>query len=109
MNVKPASIINAPSKNPVDEKLKKACKEFEGVLVSQMLKSMRATVPKSNFFGSDEEEGVFRDMLDNETARNAALSGSFGLADSIYSQLAPKNSAKVGEKPVDTVIGKTEE
>ena len=91
-----------------DDKLKDACRQFEAVLVSQMLKEMRATLPKNDFFGSDEKEEMFRGMLDDEIAKGVAQTGSFGLADVIYSQLAPRNFAKVPAEAVDISVGKTE-
>jgi Rod binding domain-containing protein len=89
-----------------EQRLKKACKQFESVLVGQMLKQMRESVPKTDLFGSDEKESMFRGMLDDEIAMNASNSGAFGLADVIYSQLAPKNLAKVPAAGVDTSVGK---
>ncbi|MGB9620417.1 MAG: rod-binding protein [Armatimonadota bacterium] len=68
--------------------LKKACGEFEALLVGQLLKSMRNTVQESDLFGSREKESIFREMLDDEIAREACRSDTLGLAKLLYAQLS---------------------
>jgi peptidoglycan hydrolase FlgJ len=87
------SVLNTATQMPKaeDTKLKKACKDFEAVLVSQMLGAMRKTVPEDNdLFGSSEEEGMFRDMLDQQTAQQVADKDSMGIAELMYRQLSKK-------------------
>jgi flagellar protein FlgJ len=91
----------AQAQNKDDAALKKACHEFESLMVNQMIKKMRDSVPKSDFFGSREEEETFQNMLDEETSKNISSSGGFGLGDLIYKQLTAQNTAKVSEKIVD--------
>ncbi len=71
-----------------DPKLKKACRDFESLLVQQMLSRMRASLPKSDLFGSKDKEEVFRSMLDEEYAKEVSSSGSLGLADMLYAQFS---------------------
>ena len=80
----------APASAPDNEsrELRKTCREFESLLVAEMLKSMRATVPESDLFGSKEKEEIFRSMLDVETAKQVSQTGSFKLGDIIYDQLS---------------------
>jgi Rod binding domain-containing protein len=75
-----------------DDKLKKACRDFESVLVSQMLSQMRSTVQKTDLFGSDDKEEMFRGMLDQEIAKESCKNGTFGLGDMIYAQMTEKKS-----------------
>ncbi len=86
------SAKNSPDK--ADTELKKACREFESLLTAQMLKKMRETVPKSDFFGSSEKEEIFQDMLDQEVCRNLSESSSLGLADLMYKQLSRQQGEK---------------
>jgi flagellar protein FlgJ len=75
-----------------DDRLKEACRDFEAVLLSQMMKQMRATLPKNDFFGSKDTEDMFQGMIDDEVMKEASRTNSLGLADVIYNQLAsPKN------------------
>ncbi len=71
-----------------DRALRQACREFESLLVAQMLKQMRASVPKSDLFGSREKEEMFQSMLDDELAKGMSEQGAFKLGDVIYDQLA---------------------
>jgi len=84
-----------------DPALKKACREFESLLVSQMLKKMRDTLPKTDLFGSKDKEEIFQSMLDDETAKSLSEKGSLGLADLLYSQLNTDKTAKAQQKTVD--------
>lgn len=69
------------------QKLKEACRDFETIFLGHLMKSMRKTVSKSELFGSGREEEMFRDMLDDETCKIAAKTGSMGIADMLYKQL----------------------
>jgi flagellar protein FlgJ len=71
-----------------DPKLRKACQEMETYFLSHLLKSMRSTVQSSDLFGSDKEESMFRDMLDDETAKAASQRNGIGIADMLYDQLS---------------------
>lgn len=76
-----------------DKKLLDVCKDFEAVFVSMLMKSMRATVPQSGLVRSDGE-GIFREMLDDEYAREVAKSGRLGVADALYRELSQKMAVK---------------
>ena len=71
-----------------DVKLRKACQDFEALLLSQMLTKMRETVPKTDLFGSSEKEEIFQGMLDQEIAKEMANSSTMGIAELMYSQLS---------------------
>ncbi len=83
-----------------DEKLKSACRDFESLLISALMKAMRATVPKSDFFGSEKSEAVFRDMLDSEIAAVSARRGDLGVAQTLYRELS-RSGFKNTEPGVD--------
>lgn len=87
-----------PERNE-DQELKNACRAFESILVAQMLKEMRASVPKTDFFGSKDKEETFQMMLDQNIAEAMSQSGSFGIGDAMYNQL---KITKVPERSVDT-------
>ena len=82
-------LTSAMDKN--DEKeLKKACQEFEGILLDMMYKQMKATVPKSDLIPSDIGNDIFQSMLDEKLVEEASTSNSFGLGDILYKQLSKK-------------------
>ena len=71
-----------------DAKMRKVCREFESLLVAQMLTKMRESVPKSDLFGSSEKEELFRSMLDQEIAKQISETSAIKLGDLLYAQLA---------------------
>ena len=78
-----------------ETKLKKACKDFEGLLLNQMLEVMRKSVPKDGIFSGGYAEKVFQSMQDEKLTEQLAQSGGLGLADELYAQLSRQVSAGV--------------
>jgi len=76
-----------------DKKLKQACQELESVLLYQMIRAMRSTVPKGWLIDEGFGGEVFESMLDEEFARQMATTGSTGLADLLFSQLSTQNKS----------------
>jgi len=70
-----------------DKKLKDASMEFESIFVYQMLKSMRATVPKNKLINGGMAEDIFQGMLDQEYAKIMSQNSQFGLGMKVYEQL----------------------
>jgi len=91
-----------PASGKDDLALKKACRDFESLLVAQMLKEMNKSVPKNDLFGSKEKEEIWQGMLDDEVAKQISKSGAMGLGDTIYVQLLRiKENAKVPDESVE--------
>ena len=70
-----------------DKTLHKACAEFESLFISQLLKEMRETIPKSGFMSGGKGEEIYTQMLDSQIARKMALNGGLGLSSLIRFQL----------------------
>lgn len=84
-----------------DAKLRQACKDMESVFMGYMLKSMRSTVKSTDLFGSEKEESMFRDMLDDEVAKSASSQKGIGIADMLYNQLSRlENQSATPQKPL---------
>ena len=73
-------------------KLKKACQEMEGVFLNMLLKSMRATVPKSSLSGYGMQAETMQSMFDMEMTRNMASAGGTGIANMMYRDLTLRTS-----------------
>lgn len=83
--------MTGSSKNETDEKLRTLSNEFVAILMKQMFKAMRDSVPESGFIDGGFAEDVFTDMLDDETSKaGAAQDGYNSLGKMLYQQL--KNS-----------------
>jgi flagellar protein FlgJ len=75
------------------EKVKESCRQFEAVLLRQILTEARKPVmgtPESN------ETGIYNDMINNQMADSISRSGSFGLAKSMENQLVRQVLPKSG-------------
>lgn len=73
----------------MQQKLRKACTDFEAVFISKMWEQMRATVPKEGYLHSPQED-MYRSMFDRDFAEKMANDGGIGLGDMMYSQLKDK-------------------
>jgi peptidoglycan hydrolase FlgJ len=90
--------LDSAMSDPDKQKLRAACQDFEAVFLNMMLQSMRATVPKSDFFGRNSGEELFKSMLDQETTKNMAKAGGAGLADMLYKQLVQEQALTIREQ-----------
>jgi soluble lytic murein transglycosylase-like protein len=82
--------VRFPNASSDDAKKWKVAQDFEAIFVHQMLKSMRNTVPKDEDMSTGRR--IFTEMLDEQIANKASRTGSFGLAQIIYKELAGKNA-----------------
>lgn len=69
------------------EKLAEASRQFEAVLLRQILGSARKTVFKSSVSEESLSSGIYQDMVTDQLAESISRSGAFGLARSLQSQL----------------------
>jgi len=69
------------------EKLRKACADFESLFLNYMLKSMRSSVPEGGITGKGEEGKMFQAMFDEKLADEIAGGGGLGLGEILLEQL----------------------
>ena len=86
------------------KRVREASEDFESLFVTQMYQAMRRTAPPTQLFGNTRDEELFRGLLDQEVAKQAAHSGSFGLGESLYRQMAPQAQSV----PTIVTSGKTD-
>jgi soluble lytic murein transglycosylase-like protein len=100
-----------PNAASSDAKKWKVAQDFEAMFIHQMLKSMRNTVPKDEEMSNGRR--IFTEMLDEQIANTASRTGSFGLAQIIYKELAGKTAQnaydaqgnnKASEKQIETWV-----
>lgn len=83
-----ASVPKTDAGAEKDKKLKKACGDFEAMLVFQMLKTMRQTVPKGGLFEQSHAKDTYDMLLDQKIADEIARKGQgLGLQKLLYQQL----------------------
>ena len=83
----PLKKIAQPS-DKSDGKLKKACQDFEAIILRQMLATMRKSVPKTGLLDSGYAQDMYHSMQDDSLAQNLATGKGMGLAELLYSQIS---------------------
>lgn len=83
--------------------LRRAAEEMEAVVLTQMLASMRKSVPEGDLWGKSVGHDVFRSMFDEEIAREAAARSPFGLAEVLVERM--EKTVKAGQESPDAQGG----
>jgi len=81
------------------QKIGEASRQFEAVLLRQILGDSQKTVIKSEFSDSSTAAGIYQDLITNTLADSISKSGAFGLAKTFEQQLnrPPSSSDKAGQ------------
>ena len=79
------------------EKISEVSRQFEAVLLRQILDQAQKPVFKSNTAGSSVSGDVYKDLINKELADQISRSGSIGLGRDLNSQL--NHQLKTAEKP----------
>ena len=78
-----------------EKKLKKACADFEAMLVFQMLKTMRKSAPKGGFLKPSQGQETYEMMLDQKISEELAHKGEgLGLQKILYNEIMQRNLKK---------------
>jgi flagellar protein FlgJ len=79
-----------------DEKeLKELAQQFESIFMNQLMKSMRATLPKDGLLSSFSVD-MYESMFDQQVAGEMSKGQGMGLADVLYNQLSRMNGTEPG-------------
>ncbi|NLK86576.1 MAG: flagellar biosynthesis protein FlgJ [Clostridiaceae bacterium] len=97
-----AKRLEAAARNSDDRELKKACQEFEALMLDMVYKQMKATIIKSELIKEELGREIFQSMLDEKLVEQASKTGSLGLADSLYKQLSRQYGRKTSIIDGDT-------
>ena len=76
----------------------KAAEQFEALLLQEMFKSMWATVPKGQLLSGSQEEGFYRDMLNEALAESVSRGQGLGIKDVITKEFTNDESKRKEEK-----------
>jgi len=69
------------------QQLRKACVDMEALFIHQLLKEMRATIPKSGLFGKSHAQDIYTGMLDGRMAQEISQNRGLGLSAMLMRQL----------------------
>ena len=74
-----------------DKKLKEACRDFESILLNQMLSAMRKAIPKDGLFKKSLCMDIYESMYDQYLSKEIAQEKGIGMRDMLYKDLYDKN------------------
>jgi len=80
--------------------LLKTAKQFEALMLQQMLKSMRAATPGEDVLGGGEQTNFYRDMFDQQLSVQLSAGKGIGLADMLVKQLQMSQALGEAAAPV---------
>jgi len=71
------------------DRLKKACRDFESIFISYVLKNMRKTSGDSELFGDGLGGEIYQEIFDEKLAENMAQSNQLKIGDILFNRYAP--------------------
>jgi Rod binding domain-containing protein len=100
-DVKKASEMSKSVDGSDNAKKMKVAKEFESILVGQLMNQMKQTIGESGFL-EDGSSKQIKDMFWSFLADDVGSKGGFGLWKNIYNSMSPDQmEAKPGEGAVE--------
>lgn len=78
------------------QKIAEASRQFEALLLRQILQSAQKTTLPSEFSDNSTAAGIYQDMITNQLAEAISKSGALGLASIFERQLERQSSRKTG-------------
>lgn len=70
-----------------DEKLRKACSDFEAIFLNQMFQSMKKTLSGDSMFGNSHQKDVYESLYYQEMSTKISRENGLGIGDALYRQL----------------------
>lgn len=90
---KPAG-IKPPGRPKEDADLKAVSRQFESLLVNQMVSAMRKTVIRQGLIPESNAEKIYQSMLDQQYSERIAEGEGMGLSKLVYERLLRVRSSR---------------
>lgn len=86
------------------QKVAEGSRQFEAVLLRQILNETQKTVIKSKLTDDSTAAGIYRDMITNQLADSISKSGALGLSQTLEHQLGRQThpASPAGHNPAET-------
>jgi Rod binding domain-containing protein len=94
INIQPMPLSKPPIASQTKQKTDAAAREFEGMMIGQMLEPMWAGIKTDGMFGGGTGEQVFRSFMIQEIGKGIAQTGGVGIADDIARALLQAQEAR---------------
>lgn len=75
------------------EEMEEVGQQFEGLLLQQLLKTMRATIPESGLFSEESGRRIYENMFDQHVAQIVSEQDSTGLGAMVVAELERQQQA----------------
>ena len=82
-----------------ERRLREACRDFEAIFISYLLKVMRESVPQSSLFGDGLGKDIYFSIMDRQMGEEMARRESLGIASMLYRELSKRLTEQIGETP----------
>lgn len=86
--IAPESLAGNEALTP-QQKIAEASRQFEAILLRQILSETQKPVIQSEFTDNSTAAGIYQDFITNTLADNISKSGTFGMAKIFEKQLSP--------------------
>jgi peptidoglycan hydrolase FlgJ len=90
-----------------EQKIAEAARQFEAMLVRQILEGANRSVVQSSYTDESTTSGIYRDMVNNQLADSISRSGAMGLAQILnreFTKQLQSESKAADEKPAEPAI-----
>ncbi|MFO1476606.1 MAG: rod-binding protein [Verrucomicrobiota bacterium] len=84
----PVERLAGNSRLTEDEKVAEASRQFEAILLRQILQNTQKTVIQSKFADNSTSAGIYQDMVSQQLADSISKSGALHLAESLQQQVS---------------------
>jgi flagellar protein FlgJ len=75
------------------QKVAEACRQFEALMIGEILRQTQKTVIPSEFTDDSTAAGIYQDMVTKQLAESISRSGTLGLAQTLERQLTRQMGA----------------
>jgi peptidoglycan hydrolase FlgJ len=84
-----------------EEEMRDVAKQFEGMVVRQLLKEMRKTVPNDGLIERSFATEMYTDIADDHLANQMSENKGVGIGDMIYEELKERNKTMASKEDLD--------
>lgn len=84
------NLQNLQNNDKSHKEIVSAAKDFEALLLNQMINEMWKSVPEDSLFGKSQEREYFQEMLNTEIAKEISMGNGLGIQDMVIAELEKK-------------------
>lgn len=84
-----------------DKQMRETADQFEEIIIRQLLKEMRKTVPKEGILEDSHATEMYTDMVDDNLAKEMAEGRALGISDMVFADLKEKNDKIVNPQDIE--------